>query len=188
MKRLLFLAFTFFQLSVVYGQKKDTTAVSPEKEEYKDPRPKRAAIMSAILPGLGQAYNHKYWKIPIIYAGAGTLVYFYTINRSGYKQFSEAYKLRLENDPKHPDQFIDDPRYYNADQLKLERDYYRRNRDLTIIIALVVYGLNIVDANIDAQLRGFKMSNDLSLKITPFYYSPNNTTFSGGLSFNFYFK
>lgn len=128
--------------------------------------PKKAAIFSAVLPGLGQAYNHKYWKIPIIYAGLGVLGYFIHQNYSEYQKFKEAYIWKIGNDtvPIDNDYIY---KYETADQLKRGKDYYLRNFELTCILTGVWYVLNILDATVDAHLMDYEINEDLSLHIQP---------------------
>jgi hypothetical protein len=124
--------------------------------------PRKAAMYSAALPGLGQIYNEKYWKLPIVYGAIGAGIYSVTWNQKNYEVFLEAYRIRKNGG-------IDD--YYNIlkeeDQLISWMDYYRNNRDLSIILTALAYTLNILDAYVDAHLINFSMSDDLSMKIQP---------------------
>jgi hypothetical protein len=142
--------------------------------------PAKAAFYSAVLPGLGQAYNKKYWKIPLVYAAIGTSLYFYIDNNKKYHQYRDAYKRRLEG--YHDDEFsrLDDSR------LIAGQKFYQRNRDLTGLITIGLYALNIIDANVDAALIQFNVNENLSLK--PVIY-PNDVTFKPnvGLTFNYNF-
>ena len=115
--------------------------------------------MSAIVPGLGQVYNKKYWKVPIIYGGSAVLIYFIVENNKEYNKYKEAIVSRNDNDSSTVDNF---PRYTNED-LTVRKNYYRRNRDLSYIFAGVLYTLNILDAYVDSQLMNFDISDDLSL-------------------------
>ena len=124
----------------------------------------KAALMSAVLPGLGQAYNRSYWKIPVLYAGAATLVYFISENQKEYLSYKDAYLYRLDGDPATVDERY--PNLTDADIL-VRKDYYRRNRDLSIILTGVLYALNIIDAYVDAHLKEFDISDDLSLQTRP---------------------
>ncbi|MBE0637306.1 MAG: hypothetical protein IH598_02150 [Bacteroidales bacterium] len=129
---------------------------------------KKAAIMSAVLPGLGQGYNKKYWKIPIIYAGFGTLYYFIRLNGTEYRNFRDAYNIVAAGDTAN---FIynDYIVRYNANlnQLQEGRNYYRRNLELTYILTGLLYILQIVDASVDANLYDFDVSEDLTLRFEP---------------------
>jgi hypothetical protein len=128
--------------------------------------PKKASIYSAVLPGLGQAYNRKYWKMPIIYAGFGVLAYFISVNHSEYVQFKEAYIWNVQGDTTPPpnDYAV---KYTSADQLKSGKDYYLRNFELTCILTGAWYILNILDATVDAHLISYDINEDLSLKLEP---------------------
>ena len=119
--------------------------------------PSKAAFYSAILPGLGQAYNKKYWKIPIVYAAIGTGVYSYTWNNKKYNEFRDAYKNRLAGLP-------DDLQYLDQERLIQGQKFYRKNRDLSAIVTVALYILNIVDANVDAHLMQFNVNDDLSMR------------------------
>jgi len=125
----------------------------------------RAAIYSAVLPGLGQAYNKKYWKIPIIYAGFGVIGYFVVSNNNEYHDFEEAYKYVANGDTTQTDNpYINK---YSKDQLKEAMEYYRRNRDLSIIIGALWYTLNILEAYVDAHFFDYDISDDLTLSVRP---------------------
>jgi hypothetical protein len=135
------------------------------KKEAKTHSVAKAAIFSAVLPGLGQAYNRKYWKIPIIYAGFGVIGYFVVTNNNEFQQFKEAY-LYVANDETYP---IDNPYVskYNETQLKDAMDFYRRNRDLSYILGGLWYTLNILEAYVDAHFFDYDISDDLTLSVKP---------------------
>jgi hypothetical protein len=119
--------------------------------------PTRAAFLSAIVPGLGQAYNKRYWKIPIVYGAIGTGVYFYVDNNSKYHRFRDAYKKRIAG---IPDEYLG--QYSNATLINAQRTF-QRNRDLSLLVTLGLYALNIVDANVDAHLQQFNVNDRLTL-------------------------
>lgn len=140
--------------------------------------PKRATIYSAILPGLGQAYNKKYWKIPIIYVGFGTIGYFIRWNNNYYNTYKLAYSDLADDDPATDSYLdLDATQYYDLENptdynnfksgLSKQQDYYRRNRDLLIISMVGFYGLNLIDASVDAHLFDFDISEDLTLNWQP---------------------
>ena len=140
--------------------------------------PKKASIFSACLPGLGQAYNRKYWKIPLVYAGLGGFGYLTWFNNGLYHDYKDEYIFRTAN-PGQQINFTD----YSDSQVKEQVDFYRRYRDLSVILVAAFYTLNIVDANVDAHLFTFDVSNDLSLNISPSIpYSSTITAGSFGLS------
>jgi hypothetical protein len=140
----------------------------PLKKDAQAPKPhsiSKAAIYSAVLPGLGQAYNKKYWKIPIIYAGFGAFGYFTVKNNQEYLMFKEAY-LYVANGETDS---INNPyvNKYDQTQLKEAMDYYRRNRDLSIILGALWYTLNILEAYVDAHFFDYDISEDLSMHVSP---------------------
>lgn len=145
--------------------------------------PWKAAVMSACLPGLGQMYNGKWWKVPIVWGGLGTIGYFMIDSHINYIDFRDAYRNRV-NGIATPYDGI-----YTDQGLIAQRDVYRRNRDLLIIIGSVVWVLNIVDATVDAHLSSFDVSKDLSMKIRPksqWIAELSNPFF--GISLTFHFK
>lgn len=147
----------------------------------------RASVYSAILPGLGQAYNKKYWKLPVIYAGFGTLAYFGVMNTREYRKFREAFNYVNSGDTS----FIDNDYAikYGLNSLRQGRDYYRRNVELTYILGVALYLLNIVDAAVDAHLMYFDVSDDLSMQLQPVLLPPSpGAPINGGLSLTFRFK
>lgn len=127
--------------------------------------PRKAALYSAILPGLGQAYNREYWKIPLIYAAMGTCTGFFIFNMDQYKQYRDAYRIRMAGNPDIKDKFI--VQYPNPQSLKVLRDTYREWVDYSVLFFVLSYGLNIIDATVFAHLRTFDISNDLTLQVTP---------------------
>lgn len=124
--------------------------------------PAKAAFYSAILPGLGQAYNKKYWKIPLVYAGLGAGLYYYTWNNTKYHAFRDEYKKRLDG----TSNMGDHPIYGNLtnDGLIRGQKFHQRNRDLSALITGVIYILNIIDANVDAHLMQFNVNDNLSIR------------------------
>jgi len=141
--------------------------------------PAKAAFYSAILPGLGQAYNKKYWIIPVFYGGMGASIYYYDFNNKRYNEFLEAYKLELVGKPHD---------FGNLDKNALERGIkaYKKNRDLSLFLGIGIYILNIVEANVDAHLPNRKIDTNLSYKpsftIDPF---TNKITYGAMVTFNF---
>jgi len=126
--------------------------------------PKKAALLSAVLPGMGQAYNKKYWKIPVVYAGFAGLGFWMGLNVKNYRTFNDAYKLRVDGDSTTIDRFVGE---YSAEDLRTLKRGYRRNLDLSVILTVVWYALNIVDATVDAHLFEFDVSDNLSLRVEP---------------------
>ncbi len=120
--------------------------------------PKKASIYSLILPGAGQVYNKKYWKVPIIYIGFGALLYSANWNNTEYNRFKDAY-LAYPNDEFEG--------LLGQEQLLNYISGYRRSRDLSFIGMFALWGLNIVDASVDAHFFNYDISEDLSLKFEP---------------------
>ena len=130
--------------------------------------PRKATYYSMALPGLGQAYNKKYWKIPIVYAGFGTLGYFIKKNTDDYRTFKAAYTYVLEEDEgPPPNEMVE--RYNNdINKLRTIKDYYRRNLELSYILTGALYILQVLDATVDAHFVDFDVSKDLSIEVDPF--------------------
>ncbi|MBR9998384.1 MAG: hypothetical protein KFF73_05400 [Cyclobacteriaceae bacterium] len=128
-------------------------------------RANKAAMYAAILPGLGQIYNKRYWKLPILYGGAATMGFFIDYNHKKYEQFRNAYLEKTSL----PEELWTDPLAINVaeDNLQNGIDFYRRNRDLLMILLAGVYFLQIVDAHVDAHLMDFDISEDISFRIQP---------------------
>lgn len=124
--------------------------------------PKKAAIFSAILPGAGQAYNKKYWKIPIVWGGFAGLGYWAASQNKGYRKFKNALIYRTDNNPNTIDEYEN---VYTVESMKTIRNEYRRQRDLIFIFMTLWYGLNIVDATVDAHLSHFNINDNLSFTI-----------------------
>ncbi|HEY9184708.1 MAG TPA: DUF5683 domain-containing protein [Salegentibacter sp.] len=146
--------------------------------------PSRAAFYSAILPGLGQAYNGSYWKIPIAYGGLGIGVYFYINNNKEFNRYRDAYKDRLAG---RVDEFtVNGQERVSDDGLIRAQRFYRRNKEISILVIAGIYALNIIDANVEAHLQQFNVSEELTL-----LPNMNFNRFSGktqyGLSLNYNF-
>lgn len=141
--------------------------------------PHKATFYSAVLPGLGQIYNQKYWKVPIIYAGFGGLIYYTGYNNYVYKRYKNAYEIKLQIDSGDTTLVDPLPGPTTAATL-LTREEWRRYRDLTIIGIGILYVAQIIDANVDAHLFDYDISEDLSLRLDP-YIDPMSTiyTYSG---------
>ena len=136
--------------------------------------PSKAAFYSAVLPGLGQVYNKRYWKVPIVYAVLGLGVYSYKYNDDYYGRFRTAFKSRQAG-------FTDDEFYdingdnaegadpdLDMDDLERQQENFQRDRDLALVITIAMYALNIIDANVDAHLKQFNVNEDLSLDVRPY--------------------
>jgi len=136
--------------------------------------PKKAAWMSAALPGLGQIYNKKYWKLPVIYVGFGVIGYLGYNYYTKFNKYKDTYLVRSGVDTTSTDYF---PEILSKDLLYENWNYYRRNFELTCIVGSLFYILNIIDASVDGHLYKFDISDDLSLKIEP---DMNSLTYYGG--------
>ncbi|MFN4764268.1 DUF5683 domain-containing protein [Gillisia sp. Q332] len=150
--------------------------------------PAKAAFYSAILPGLGQAYNGKYWKIPIAYAGLGVGIYFVIDNDKQLDRYRSAYKRRLAgfNDDEFSNPNPGGPPRVSTDGLIRAQKFYRRNKELALLVTAGIYALNIIDANVDAHLQQFNVSEDLSLRpAVNFDQFTGKTGYGLGLNFNF---
>lgn len=146
-------------------------------QEYGEKVPKRAALYSAILPGAGQVYTKKYWKVPIIYAGLITSAYYINESNDFYQLYKSTYLNRINEIT--TDEFQGT---YSDSDLKTLTDHYRRNREVSALLFTLTYVLNIVDASVNAHLFDYDVSDDLSLHIQPMYFSKENAT---GLSLSF---
>lgn len=181
----LFLVPAFSQQdSLTLAQDSLARAKAAHKQTYSAPR--RASIMSAILPGSGQVYNKKYWKVPIIYAGLGGFGYLFVKNNQEYNYYRNNLRAEADLDPLTINQTR-----YTTSQLQVQKVSYRKKRDIAIMGIAILYILNIVDANVDAHLKTFDVSDDLSLQIDPWpsiYKSPTGYRSGAGLSLTLKFK
>lgn len=162
----------------------------------KEHSPKKATIMSACLPGLGQIYNRKWWKVPIIYGGFAGFGYLAYSNYTEYKTFLTAYKLStgdLDPDVTPTALEIQLAQAYQAGQLQTYKEAFRHDFELNCILFAVWYGLNIIDATVDGHLYSYDVSDDLSLAIDPVFVLPEtpNLALAGarqtGLTLSFSF-
>lgn len=152
-KKIFLFIFCFFLISFANAQDLTEPIQSPRK----------AAILSSTLPGLGQIYNKKYWKIPIIYAGLLTSAYYINDNNVQYKLYKDAYLKRLDNNPDNDD-FVGE---YSSGDLLILKDFYKRNREVSILCFVGTYIINVLDASVDAHLFDYDISEDISLQMTP---------------------
>lgn len=175
MQKIVFFLFFYFISVSIYAQVEEEVKSDKQENDLvvkKTPKniplvdfkmnplaPAKAAFYSAILPGLGQAYNKKYWLIPVIYGGMTATMYFYADNDTKYNRFLTAYKLELAGKPHE---------FESLDTTALERGIngYKKQRDLYLFMTIGIYILNIVDANVDAHLPNKKIDTKLS-------YQPN---------------
>ena len=186
---LLFLAL-LLETGISYAQKtdslkgikpvlpKDTIGLKPDTPmSVKDPTvkkhsPGKAALRSAIIPGWGQVYNKKYWKVPIIYGALGVSAGIFIYNYQNYKDTRFAYKVKYNMRVHGTDSSLyvdidDQLKPLSEESLRFYRDTYRRDIDYSVLFFVLLWGLNVVDAAVDAHLKSFDVSPDLSLKFKP---------------------
>jgi hypothetical protein len=163
----------------VSAQEADTASVKPLAKTH---NPRRAVIMSAIIPGLGQAYNKKYWKVPIIYGAGGAFVHFLGYYQDKYTKFRTALATGEAGQ-----KYVIDGREYDFESLKTGQDYYRRYRDLNALGIAAIYFLNIVDAMIDANFFYYDVSDNLTMHVQPAVFNNPGATSSLGLQINLLF-
>lgn len=172
--------------SAFYTVPPDTTkAMTSVQQETKParpifkPNPQKSVWYALLFPGLGQIYNRRYWKLPIVYGGIAGLTYAITWNGKYYKDYSMAYRDIMDTNPNSKSYekllpYGTDPNsQWAKDILKQKQSFYRRNRDLSIIGAVAFFALTVVDAFVDAQLADFDISPDLSIQVAPTVIEPN---------------
>jgi hypothetical protein len=144
--------------------------------------PRIAAIRSAMLPGLGQIYNKKYWKVPIVYAGLGITGYIFVDNIKTYREYRFAYNARFKAangttaaDSVDYNTLTDFYKRVSPESIRAARDRFRKYIDYSVVFFVLFWGLNVVDATVDAHLKTFDVSPDLSLYIKPGHSEMANT-------------
>ena len=191
-----FITFCFFSLTIS-AQTKDTsiqlgggavlkadTIIQTKKDSAKAHSPRKATIRSAILPGWGQAYNKKYWKIPIVYAALGTAAGFFIYNNKEYISSRDAYRNLMDGDDTNNN--LIDPKFSQVDPeaVRQYRIAVRQYVDYSVLAFIVLWGLNVVDATVDGHLKAFEVNENLSMHINP-AYNPVTKQANVGLVFNF---
>jgi hypothetical protein len=172
--------------------KADSLPITIEKVEKKPRQPRahspRRALLWALIPGGGQIYNRRYWKLPIVYAGVGGLGFWYVRSRIQYRCFNKAYVAAVDTDPNTNYVCPTDPTA-SSRVLELQKNYYRSQSEYALLGTIVFYGLTIADAFVDAHLKSFDISDDLSMRIEPkIQFSPNVGTLpqaNAAISFSF---
>lgn len=163
----------------IMGMKESPYDRWEEREIVFNPDPTRAVWLSALFPGLGQIYNRRYWKLPIIVGGYMGLVYATSWNNNMLDDYTRAYRDIMDNDPSTKSymdffppttQESDLDRTWLTNVLQSRKNYYRRNRDLCIISMVGVYLLAMVDAYVDASLSHFDLTPELSMDVTPIIF------------------
>ena len=156
----------------------DTTIQKKQKRDWSTWRPdaKKALWLALVIPGGGQIYNRKYWKLPIFYGGIAGCIYALTWNNQMYHDYSQAYIDITDNDPNthRYNSFLhlgttitDSNKSYYQELFRKRKDRYRRYRDLSIFVMIGIYALSVIDAYVDASLSEFDISDDLSLRVSP---------------------
>ena len=180
-------------VSQILPKADSVAAVDMKKIEKRDwatwtPDPNRALWLALVIPGGGQIYNRKYWKLPIIYGGMMGCIYALTWNNMMYRDYSQAYLDIMDSDPttQSYNKFLhlgatitqaNEERYKKL--FKSRKDKYRRWRDMSMFCLIGVYALSVIDAYVDAELSEFDISKDLSLKVAPTVI-PGGSTFNSG--------
>ena len=147
---------------------KDSVSCKKTKKEFNPLAPSKAAFYSAVLPGMGQIYNKRYWKAPIVWGAIGGSVYMYIYNNDQYQRFRTAFIRRQAG-------FTDDEfngegtlPLFDVERLEYQQERFQSDRDLWLVAAIALYALNIVDANVDAHLKQFNIDDDLSIDFEPY--------------------
>ena len=192
MKRL-WLLFVISVLSLQYLQAQDTLILKTDLPEpmileessqavvkQRKHSPKTATWL-ALIPGAGQAYNHKYWKIPIVYAGFTATIYFAVTNNDNYHLYKDAYDYQMGIKTDVSQHAIEESEKYTSDNLVTLRDYYRRNMELSWIITAAWYIVQIIDANVDAHFFYYEINDDLTLHLEPQCVITNDLTYSNNI-------
>ncbi len=169
-----------------FGQIADSTSsITPPKKEVKEETilkkkhsPTKATLYSTFLPGLGQVYNKKYWKVPIIYGLGAFFVYNISSSHSEYTNYRDALNARQDT-TQTPLAFGSQ---YSDSQLRTRKDFYKRKRDINFIYALLLYSANIIDAAVDAHLIDFKVGEQYIMSLEPTFFPSASVSSSIGLS------
>ncbi|PCH53305.1 MAG: hypothetical protein COC22_02965 [Flavobacteriaceae bacterium] len=160
-------------------------SVFGNSQEYNPLSPSKAAFYSAVFPGLGQAYNKKYWKIPFVYAALGSGVYFYTLNNHNYNRARTAFKLRKNGKPDEFDGLEGKP-FLSEDALITAQKGYKKDKDLSLLVTAGLYILQIVEASTNAHLLQHNVDNNLTINPKLIKNSINNRTIVGAqINFKF---
>jgi hypothetical protein len=171
----LIVLFSFLSCHISIAQKHNDFGDSTNQSKH---NPRTATIYSAILPGLGQVYNKKYWKVPLIYGAGIGMVYSLNYYQIRYNIFKEAYFTGAQNK-----EYIKYNHKFDYNQLPLYMEHYRRNRDLSIFGIAVVYLLNVIDAMVDSYFTEFDISDNLTFNLNPVFIENNAISTSIALKF-----
>jgi hypothetical protein len=169
----------------VFGQDTLETKAPVQATSLQEKDPLKAAWLSTLAPGAGQIYNGKYWKLPLLYGGAGACAYFIRLNHREYALYRNILRQRRA-DATSVDAFTG---IYDDNQVRALRDFHLRNRDFTVILASLLYVLNIVDAHVDAHLMQFDVSDNIALQAAPVWSPANQRSPEySGVSLTLHFK
>lgn len=180
-----YFAIILLVFTISIGKSQETTpdnSIQLEANLIKVHSPHKATIYSALVPGLGQIYNKKYWKLPIIYGATGIFIYAFDFNNDMYNKYRSGY-IRMKNG-----EISDFEGYKDAATLQRIKDTYQRNRDLNVIVLAAIYMLNIIDATVDAHLFNYDISDDVSLNVQPTIQKDFANQSSIGVSLSFSLK
>ena len=133
----------------------------------------KTATWLALIPGAGQAYNHKYWKMPVVYAGFGATLYFAITNGKDYRLYRDAYDYKMGINPDVSPQAQEESAKYSEENLITLRDYYRGNMELSWILTAAWYIIQVIDANVDAHFFYYDVGDDLTLRVEPQFNTIN---------------
>ena len=188
-RSILIFSFIFCLTTTLFSQVeeiiKSKDSIIVLNQEINPLAPSTAAFYSAILPGLGQAYNKKYWKIPVVYAALGTSTFFYIDNNKKYNQFRDAFQL-LESGKPHEFDGIDGNTFLSRDALIRAQTRFKEDRDLSLLITAVIYVLQIVEASVNAHLSSISTNDDITFNPQIIIDPITNKTFGGMvLTYNF---
>lgn len=189
------LFFILFLFNVYFGSSQINSSdslvtipdsITPKQKARTNSSPRIASILSAVIPGAGQVYNRKYWKVPIIYAGLGGFGYLFVKNQNEYLFYRKNLIASVNGDTAAMT-----TQEYSQDQLQSQKLFYRKRRDQFAFGCIAMYLINIIDANVDAHLKTFDVSDDLSLDVRAkpiFTGSAEGISCGGGLSLTLKFK
>lgn len=156
-----------------------TAKDSIRRKKVFEPNPKKSGMYSSILPGLGQAYNRQYWKVPVVYAILGTAGYFIGFNYNKYTEYRQAYIYAIDGDPGTSDELS---KVYDAQSLQRLQNNYKKDLDVIVLLTSVGYALQIMDAVASAHLKNFDVSRDITMQVKPMV---QNNFVGMGLVMNF---
>ncbi|RXK62753.1 hypothetical protein ESA94_07080 [Lacibacter luteus] len=192
MRQIVLFILLFIGITTVSYAQDSTSAVKPagadtavaKKDSAAKPKPehspRKASIRSAMIPGWGQAYNKKYWKIPIVYGALGTAAGFFVYNRKEYADARDAYRNMMDGDDTNNN--LIKPKFQPVDPeaVRQYRIAVRQYVDYSVLAFVILWGLNVVDATVDGHLKAFEVNDNLSLHINP-SYSPQTKQANLGL-------